>query len=48
MEMKGCFPKLGYAVTIEKMDQAILDASVESYLASVDRTVADSSRGEAS
>ena len=35
MEMRGCFPKLGYVPTIEEMDEAILDAAAEDYLASV-------------
>ena len=35
MEMRGCFPKLGYVPTIEEMDEAILDAAAADYLASV-------------
>jgi AbrB family looped-hinge helix DNA binding protein len=31
MEMRGCFPKLGYAPKIEEMDKAILDAVGEKY-----------------
>jgi AbrB family looped-hinge helix DNA binding protein len=33
MDMEGCFPKLGYVPTIEEMDQAVLDAVAENYLA---------------
>ncbi|MGD0521287.1 MAG: AbrB/MazE/SpoVT family DNA-binding domain-containing protein [Terracidiphilus sp.] len=33
MDMKGCFPKLGYVPTIEEMDQAVRDAVAENYLA---------------
>lgn len=29
MEMRGCFPKLDHIVTIEEMDQAILDYAAE-------------------
>jgi hypothetical protein len=29
MEMRGCIPKLDHALTIEQMDQAVLDYAAE-------------------
>lgn len=40
MDMKGCFPKLGYVPTIEEMNQAILDAVAENYLAGFNKPAA--------
>lgn len=34
-DLKGCIPKLDHIVTLEEMDQAILDGAAESYLKSV-------------
>ena len=46
-DLEGCVPRLDYVPTIEEMNEAILDAAAESYLASVGRSISDSSRGEA-
>jgi AbrB family looped-hinge helix DNA binding protein len=34
-DLEGCIPKLGYVPTIEEINEAILDAVAEDYLASV-------------
>jgi AbrB family looped-hinge helix DNA binding protein len=34
-DLEGCIPKLDHIVTLEEMDQAILDHAAESYLKSV-------------
>ncbi|MGB8261656.1 MAG: AbrB/MazE/SpoVT family DNA-binding domain-containing protein [Terracidiphilus sp.] len=35
MDMKGCLPRLGYAPTIEEMDEAVGKAAAEEYLRSI-------------
>jgi antitoxin PrlF len=47
MEMRGCFPKLDHIVTVEEMDQAVLDYVAE--LDAATRSVAHESvpQGEA-
>jgi AbrB family looped-hinge helix DNA binding protein len=47
MDLKGCFPKLGYVPTIEEMDEAILDAAAENYLAGVSHAPSASQKDEA-
>ena len=39
LDMRGCFPKLGYVPKIDEMDEAILDAAAEDYLASVGNSI---------
>jgi AbrB family looped-hinge helix DNA binding protein len=34
-DLEGCVPRLNYVPTIEEMDQAVLDAVAENYLAGV-------------
>ena len=40
-ELRGCFPKLGYVPTIEEMDQAIVEAVRENYLAGLGKAAPD-------
>ena len=46
-DLEGCIPKLDYVPTIEEMDEAILDAAAEDYLASVGNSNPDHKDGEA-
>jgi AbrB family looped-hinge helix DNA binding protein len=47
MEMKGCFPKLDHPISIEEMDQAILDHAAELDAATRSDAYTDVSEGEA-
>jgi AbrB family looped-hinge helix DNA binding protein len=47
MDLEGCIPKLGYVPTIEDMEQAILDAVAENYLASIGREISAPKKDEA-
>ena len=46
-DLKGCIPKLDHVVTIEEMDQAIIDGVVEDYMAGIGDTISSSARDEA-
>jgi AbrB family looped-hinge helix DNA binding protein len=46
-DLKGCIPKLDYVPTIEEMDEAILDAAAENYLAGVSPSTSASQKDEA-
>jgi AbrB family looped-hinge helix DNA binding protein len=47
MELEGCIPKLDHAVTIEEMNQAILDRAAELDRATLSDANRDMSDGEA-
>ena len=47
MDLEGCIPRLDYTPTIEDMDEAILDAVAENYLASMGRTISAPKKDEA-
>jgi AbrB family looped-hinge helix DNA binding protein len=47
MDLEGCIPRLDYTPTIEDMDEAILDAVAENYLASIGRTISAPKKDEA-
>lgn len=47
MEMEGCIPKLDHVLTIEEMDQAILDHAAELDAATRSDAYANASDGEA-
>jgi AbrB family looped-hinge helix DNA binding protein len=46
-DLEGCVAKLDYVPTIEEMNEAILDAAAENYLASVGDPGESSPKGEA-
>jgi AbrB family looped-hinge helix DNA binding protein len=46
-DLKGCIPKLDYVPTIEQMDEAILDAAAENYLAGVSHSTSTAQKDEA-
>jgi len=45
-DLEGCIPKLDYVPTIEEMDEAIVNAAAEDYLASIGNSIPSVSQAE--
>jgi antitoxin PrlF len=46
MDLRGCVPKLDYVPTIEEMDEAVLDAVAENYLAGISEMAPEEGSGK--
>jgi AbrB family looped-hinge helix DNA binding protein len=46
-DLEGIIPKLDYVPTLEQLDEDILDAAVEDYMAGMGNAVSDSEKEEA-
>ena|ERR1035437_6072768 len=46
-DLEGCIPKLDHVVTIEEMNQAIIDGATKSYLKSIETAYSADSHDEA-
>jgi AbrB family looped-hinge helix DNA binding protein len=46
-DLEGCIPRLDYVPTIEDMNEAILDAAAENYLASMGQAISTPKKDEA-